>query len=177
MALTNPMRQSHFSDPNKWILDLGASNNMCGNKGLFTNLADKKTLVTLADNTQIEVIGEGQVHPQNRLPGGSKEIVLKKVLYIPMLRVNLVSIPRIVENKAKVEFSLKSTKITYLLTGEVIAIANKQDSLFVIQLCTKSVLYSSGETDSILDWHRKLGHLGLANNKIGRSIRRIMSKI
>ena len=81
-----------------------------------------------ANNAKMEAIGVGTV----KIAVLNKTLVLHNVLHIPSLYTNLLSIPQVVENKAKVEFSKDIYKIIYLPTVEVIAEATKIGKLYIL---------------------------------------------
>ena len=91
-----------------WIGDLGATSHMCNDQSVFTELKqlDKNQEVTLGDGSTLIVTGEGTVDMNMVLKEAiTRECTLKKVLYVPKLAYNLVSVPRAVDAKKTVHFN------------------------------------------------------------------------
>lgn len=78
-----------------WIIDSGATCHMCNNKSFFSEVSvlEKPQEVSLGDGHVLEATAEGTVPLQMLLPDGStKKCSLKKVLWIPKLAYNLLSV-------------------------------------------------------------------------------------
>ena len=91
-----------------WIVDSGATSHMCNDQSMLTELKqlDKNQEVTLGDGSTLNVTGEGTVDMNMVLKEGiTRECTLKKVLYVPKLAYNLVSVPRAVDAKKTVHFN------------------------------------------------------------------------
>ena len=101
---------------------------MCKYKELFITYKTTSLSIITANNAKMEAIGVGTV----KIAVLNKTLVLYNVLYIPSLYTNLLSIPQVIENKAKVEFSKDICKIIYLPTAEVIIEAIKIGKLYIL---------------------------------------------
>ncbi|XP_049348562.1 uncharacterized protein LOC125813121 [Solanum verrucosum] len=90
-------------NPRVWWIDSGASCHVCANKELFTSYtpapADEKLFMVNSAVAKVE--GTGKVHL--KMTSG-KVVTLNRVLYVPELRKNLVSIPVLTKNGFKCVF-------------------------------------------------------------------------
>lgn len=74
----------------RWIIDTGASHHFCARKEWFQSYKDLATDVTTA-GPSIRSEGIGTI----RLPVGDNDIVLQNVIYVPDLRLNILSTERL----------------------------------------------------------------------------------
>ena len=84
-----------------WIVDSGATSHMCNSRDMFTELDQlgPGEKVTLGDGSPLDVIGQGTVSMDMVLGnGGRRRCIVKKVLYIPKLDYNLISVSRAVQS-------------------------------------------------------------------------------
>ena len=95
------------------------------------------------------------------LPNGdSRRCALKKVQYVPKLGYNLVSVSRAAEAGKTIKFYNSSCEFVNS-SGETIAFATKQGSLYCLEFLRKSqesVNTAHTESKEKL-WHRRFGHL------------------
>ena len=102
----------------EWFLDSAASANMTFDGNNLQDYQDynKPSNVFLGDNHYIPAIGEGklQMTSNNDNTGKASDLVLNRVLHVPQLAKNLVSVRSIaVENNAEVVFDKeKCTVVT-----------------------------------------------------------------
>ena len=86
-------------------MDSGATCHMYNDESMFTEMKKlgSSEKVTLGDGRPLEVAGEGTVDME-MLPtdGNSRGCALQKVLYVPELAYNLVSIPKATEAGKKI---------------------------------------------------------------------------
>ena len=95
--------------------------------------------------------------PEN---GITRECTLKKVLYVPKLAYNLVSVPRAVDTKKTVHFNDASCEF-WNESGEIMAFCVREGSLYYLNCTMKSqesVNVAQEESKERL-WHRRFGHL------------------
>ncbi|KAL5843832.1 hypothetical protein ACOSQ4_009790 [Xanthoceras sorbifolium] len=79
-----------------WYLDSGASNHMCGDQTLFSELDDSfRSTVKLGDNSKLPVLGKGTIHIRNST---NSHISISHVFYVPDLTSNLLSAGQLQEN-------------------------------------------------------------------------------
>ena len=147
----------------EWLVDSGATSHMSNCKRLFTQVRDLEPAdtVTLGDGRDLEVKSVGTVELDMLLPdGSSRKCSLQKVLYVPKLAYNLVSVSRATEAGKSVTFSKGGCEFSDH-SGQTTAFATKQGSLYHLELCGKpqeSVHAVQKESMERL-WHRRFGHL------------------
>ena len=107
------------------VVDSGAT---CHLSNLFAEMRElpSSEKVTLGDRHDLEATGEGTVNLEVLLPdGNSRSCVLQKVLFVPKLAYNLVSVSRAIQSGKTVKFD--STGCTFVNSeNEVTAFATKQ---------------------------------------------------
>ena len=148
---------------NDWIVDSGATSHMCNDRSMFTEYEQLRSddKVTLGDGSTLEVAGEGTVDMDMLLDDETRRsCTLKKVLYVPKLAYNLVSVPRAGDAKKTVHFDNSSCEFRNE-KDEVIALGACQGSLYYLKCAKKSqesVSVAQSENKERL-WHRRFGHL------------------
>ena len=163
----------------EWYLDSAASANMTFDENNLQDYQDynQPSNVFLGDNRYIPAMGEGklQMTSTNDNTGMHSDLVLNRVLHVPQLAKNLVSVSSIaVDNNAEVVFDKE--KCTVVTEDQKIVIGTLSDNGKLYKLINpptkdnSSVMrktgvsthdfasYSSCESPFHL-WHRRLGHL------------------
>lgn len=131
---------------------------MCNDRKLFQHFEDTSSEILIAKKNQsMKAEGVGVIESSN--------CVLNKVLYIPELSKNLLSVSAITEREAEVTFTKEKVIITKnnvkVLEGEKL-----KSGLYAINLENKGETSLMTERiNKVQKWHKKLGHLGSANMK------------
>ena len=151
---------------NHWVIDSGASLHMTCDKSVLTDVRESKIKsIAVANKPKLIVKGEGAV----QLPCKGK-FMLTKVLYVPNLTANLLSVRSLNRSGFKVIFEHDSCRI---MTSEGCTIAEGiplPNDIYVLKSkLTPSKSYGrtgpSANVSSALRfecpflWHRRLGHL------------------
>ena len=92
----------------KWIVDSGATSHMCNDREQFVNFKElsNKQAVTLGDGHTLDGTGIGTVKIETLLPDrNSRKCRLEKVLYVPKLSYNLLSVSKAAETGHTTTFS------------------------------------------------------------------------
>lgn len=147
----------------KWIVDSGASSHMCANREYFVSVEDPRggtpSFVTVADGKKAAVKGVGncQINCYGR-GGEEKQIVLTGVLYVPDLDMNLVSVGKLVQKGAAVDFNEHGCTIAK--DKRIAAVASRSNGLYHLRMveCVGAVNEHCDAKSCLHDWHRKLGH-------------------
>ena len=147
----------------EWLVDSGATSHMSNNRNLFTQVRDLNPpeTVTLGDGRNLEVKSVGTVSLDMILPDrSSRKCSLLKVLYVPKLAYNLVSVARATEAGKSVTFSKTGCEFSDDC-GEITAFATKRGSLYHLEVYRKSQesVHAVQKENKERLWHRRYGHL------------------
>ena len=159
------------SSSDDWFVDSAASSHMTFNMDLFIEYEpySEPEMVSLGDNYSIPSVGRGKI----RLPfvdenGIQRHLALDRVLYVPDLAKNLLSVRYMTQNKGAI-VSFDASKCT----------VSKGDTSFVIGSCLGGNLYRVNQvkSDETINrneanmaahecknpsadvWHQRFGHL------------------
>ena len=145
-----------------WIVDSGATCQMCCNEKLFSELhpLEKQTDITLGDGHTLQATGQGIVPLMMNLPDGSScKCNLVDVLLVPSLTYNLLSVSKAAERGKETKFDQDGCRIADG-SGRVIATAQRRGSLYHLDCKTAeqvAITHQSSKQTTL--WHRRLGHL------------------
>ena len=114
-----------------WILDFGAESHICCEIGLFDKIAP-----TWGNSTTLPARGKGTV--MVTLPN-SASAVLKSVLYMPELRHNIISLPRLIRKGASISFTEEGPRIYFKSGAELFATTNA-NGLFYLPFKSTQIL-------------------------------------
>ena len=161
---TDDVALSSTSDkkPGEWIVDSGASSHMDHDENDFTNLVyfDQPQKVKVGDGKYVEALGEGTVKLKVRIGSKVKKRRLKKVLFVPSLAYNLLSVGKATAAYLNVSFSDDKCTISNK-DKKTIAIANKIGNLYFLDYVVESanLVKTVSEEKQVL-WHKRFGHIG-----------------
>lgn len=129
-----------------WIVDSGATTHVCSDRSLFLSFED-------LENSQAIMVGNGEKVLAKRKGKVqlSGKVILQNVLFCPDLHVNLISVPKLIENGCTTYFENDGCAIWK--GKQKLIHAQQTNGLYVFP----SVLHISC---SALEWHRRLGHFG-----------------
>ncbi|KAG8479954.1 hypothetical protein CXB51_025047 [Gossypium anomalum] len=150
------LNTTHKPITTSWILDSGASDHMTGNLSLFHTYlpCHDHSRIRIADGSYSLVARMGTV----RL---TENFSLDKVLHVPNLSYNLLSISKLTKDeKVLVEFSALGCVVQEQESGKMIGTAKVDDGLYVWNKNSsqEGMALSTSKEDSIMLWHRRLGH-------------------
>ena len=147
---------------NDWIVDSGATCHMCNDQTAFSKMEElvSSDKATLGDGSSLKVMGEGTVNTEMILPdGSSSECALQKVLYVPDLAYNLVSISKATESGKVVQFNSSGCRFMNH-RKETIAFVEKHDNLFLLKAKESRISANTVFRQNKLRlWHHRFGHL------------------
>ncbi|GAU43786.1 hypothetical protein TSUD_378110 [Trifolium subterraneum] len=142
-----------------WYFDIGCSNHMTGNKSILTDFNKcLNTRIKLANGNFIAAEGMGNVVIQR---SNGKKVVIEKVLYVPGMKCNLMSVGQLLEKGFKAVFEGETLKLFDSKQRLISKTAQSQNRTFKTQVKTIEVeclATSTEDKDSDL-WHRRYGHL------------------
>lgn len=146
-----------------WIADSGATTHMCNKREWFKNLDinSSPSTVRVGDNGETEVLGQGQVQVTCRVAGRNVTVTINKVLLVPNIATNLLSIGQIDERGIKTVFV--NQKVELIKQDMTVAQGIKlNNNLYLMDMvATKATDHKAMFCQvqrTMEDWHRALGH-------------------
>ena len=149
----------------KWIVDSGATCHMCNDREQFVKFEQlsESQEVTLGDGHTLRGTGVGTVEIETLLPDGStRKCKLQKVLYVPNLSYNLLSVSKAAETGNTTKFTGTGCDIIDR-KRKVVAFATKVGNLYYLEYCRKEKVNVTDIENKERLWHRRYGHLGEQN--------------
>ena len=148
----------------QWIIDSGATQHMCCDREMFTEFSQLSNPISVevGDGRPLAATGEGKVTLSLQLPGDKViKCTLEKVLYVPKLAHNLISVSHIVQSGKTTKFLAKYCEIRNS-ENKLVAIGSKIGSLYMLNCVSESVNFSkTSENETI--WHRRFCHANYYN--------------
>ncbi len=185
------MRATSFAaHSSQWILDSGASENMAGDRAWFESLHPMGSTVRIATAGGASLASHslGSVHLANHK---GERVVLGRVLLVPGLAFNLLSVSRLANIGGHIEFKGSLCKVTkenvevlradleqkvWVVKGDqwepgLRALDGMTQALPAVIAPTSNALHTQGispsRTKATWDlWHRRLAHLGFDSMKL-----------
>ncbi|GAU22332.1 hypothetical protein TSUD_106600 [Trifolium subterraneum] len=142
-----------------WYFDTGCSNHMTGNTSILTDFNKcLNTRIKLANDNFIAAECMGNVVIQR---SNGKKAVIEKVLYVPGMKCNLMSVGQLLEKGFKAVFEGETLKLFDSKQRLILKTAQSQNRTFKTQVKTIEVecLATSTEDKDGDLWHRRYGHL------------------
>lgn len=152
---------SRTGSGNDWFLDSGASHHMCNERERFTNVRPTaKKEVTMANNSQLPVIGAGQV--RLKLDRGADLAVmtaeLNDVLFVPDLCTNLMSVSQLRNKGCSVKFSAGGCEI-HRSDGILVGRARLVNGMYKLVECETATAFTVfSKSKKSARKHRKWRH-------------------
>ena len=144
----------------EWFIDSAATKHMTHDKSILENFVqyEQPKNIYLGDSTVIHALGEGKV----KLPtvSGTREIALDlhKVLLVPKLTKNLLSVPAMALMGAEIRFD--RDKCLVLKNGKEFVIGClPDDKLYTVNTVEYAQVSTTDSGPSLEVWHNRLGHL------------------
>ncbi|KFK44388.1 hypothetical protein AALP_AA1G251100, partial [Arabis alpina] len=164
------MNSSYSAD--NWLLDSGATHHMTSD---LHNLSLHQPYrgsdgVTIADGSTIPITQTGF----KSFPSNSRDLQLHKVLYVPDLQKNLISVYRLCNtNRVSVEFFPASFQVKDLSTETPLLQGRTINELYEWPISSSSptaFAASPSSTTTLQSWHSRLGHPSslIFNNIVSR---------
>ena len=148
MIISNALVARSRSD---LIVDSGATSHMCNDRSMFTELKKLSSgdKVALGDGSSLNVAGEGTVDMDMLLDGGArKSCTLNKVLWVPELAYNLVSVPQATDAGKDVEFDNSRCEFRNE-SGDLIAVGLRRWNLYYLEFARASDSKESTNTAQV----------------------------
>ena len=137
-----------------WYFDSGCSRHMTGNRKYLTDYhVVAESHVSFGDGEKWRVLGKGTLNANGLLR-------LKNVLHVEGLKVNLMSISQLCDQKLNVKFTKNSCKMLNKSREVVLKGSRSFDNCYQL---IKSHTCHKVSHDNIDLWHQKLSHLNFKN--------------
>lgn len=145
---------------NEWVADSGATNHMANNLDWFVEYQQypMPKWCVVGNGAEVEILGVGKVELLSKVDNRVIWVELQKVLYIPQLTTNLLSIGACTAKGLTATFSGDSWTLN---KGGLTVVVGKRvkDSLYKLSVVPKGTRALVVENQRKLsEWHRALGH-------------------
>lgn len=156
-------------DSTRWCLDSGSSSHSCKEKSSFETLSRAENVkLNLASNSSTAIQGKGKV----RLPvtdgRNLRSVNLESTIYVPDLRVNLMSVGKITKRGDHEVIFGKDEAVVQDLQGNIKMVADRIGDLYYVRTSLPEYAHAA-ETGSspsdLLKWHQRMGHLNVHDLK------------
>ena len=148
-----------------WNADTGATSHMTPHRHWFTTYTPYRTPIRLANNCIVYSAGVGSVRFQTVVKGVEKRLIeFTRVLHVPDLKNNLLSVLYLTRNKSYTVF-IDDVHMAFSQHGKLMFTATINDancSYLDGYVVVGQSAYLSATSTCPLDlalWHRRLGHL------------------
>ena len=167
---TNPHSPLLLSASADWITDTGATCHMTPHRHWFATYTPQRTPVKLANDTTIYSVGIGSVKFQ-AIVNGKRGCLLEfhRVLHVPALKNNLLSILYLTKNKEYI-VTITKDKMLFRRHNKTLftATVNARFTGILDGAVVPMTQYANLAHTVLLDyalWHRRFGHLNLQDIK------------
>ena len=146
----------------RWIVDSGSSDHMSPE---FHNFLEYFPMTPEPVNFGNGATGYALGHGNIKLNPSHGIVVLKRVLFVPTLVANLLSITRVMHIGTDVHFIAKQQKVYFTHNNTVICTASPKGGLVILDEDAPHTAFATSKHvhPETYAWHRKLGHLGFDN--------------
>jgi len=153
----------------KWVLDSGATHHMTADKSLFEDLSPIRASIHIANGSEMIAMGEGDIILDLDVNGTPNQVRLRKALYVPdMGQSGLVSVRCIQAAGGIISFGVPEQDVVSILHGKkLVGIARLENNAYVLQIPNREAKQAKIQSShaTLIEWHRRLGHIGFDNVK------------
>ena len=149
-------------------LDSGASDHLANQHWYFEELKEIKNPVVInvaKDDQYLIAKQKGTIVGTTNI---GVEVKIKDVLYVPELRENLLSVPKLTNAEINVQFSRNNA--TLIKDATLIATAPLNNGLYEIDVTTNQSHANLCKVEDASLWHKRFGHIG--QNSLNEIIRK-----
>ena len=174
VATNHALSSKSKGKKSEWIVDSGATNDMCNDKKWFKGKLNKLEVpesIKVGDGAYVEALYEGTIELEIKISENVTQVyTMHNVLYAPDLAYNLLSVSKASKYDNTIEFKGNLCKITSNVNNKLLAVAKKVSELWLVD-CKKNLSDEAVYTTAVEPtkptknkiWHSRYGHLG-ANN-------------
>jgi Integrase core domain/GAG-pre-integrase domain len=148
------------NDSTEWILDSGASTHICCDKTLFSSLFPTEKTVKWGNATSITAEYMGNI--ELIFNSTKQKAILENCLYVPDIRLNLLSLGRLAQKGLNIQF-YKQNSVIERPNKKIIAKGYYRNNLsvfdtYIIKLNPIEIACLTTNKQDI--WHQRMGHIG-----------------
>jgi hypothetical protein len=146
-----------------WLLDSGTSSHVCCLKEFYKDFEPYNSKIKVGDGREVRVTGKGSVEIKVKTNNQIKNLRLEDVLYVPELKVNLISIGKISKRGYVIIF--KENKCLIKINNLVVIQGEsfrESENLFEIKI-NKNDQKAYSMFTSLNDWKLPPNYLFLSN--------------
>jgi len=148
------------------LIDSGASDHCFADKSMFTTyrpLKQPSEGLSAERNSMFSIVGKGDIELHTFVEERRQRIILENVLHTPELRSNLISVSKLGQKGASVNFD-GDEAVVRLLDGTKAMFAAKIGRLYMVKVSYSTpetfMAQSSHKAVTFDTWHYRLAHAG-----------------
>ncbi|WVY99219.1 hypothetical protein V8G54_031370 [Vigna mungo] len=151
-------KESHAEQEMSWYLDTGCSNHMTGNRKWLLDLDTSiKSTIRFADNSTIQAEGVGKILIKCK---DGKSIYMHNVLYVPMMKSNLLSLGQLLERGFTMKMQERHIEVFDKKQQLIFKAPASRNRTFRVNLnATEIQCMSATNVEEEWLWHYRFGHL------------------
>ena len=125
----------------KWIVDSAASRHMCNDRKQFKDLKrlDKGKEIRVGDGSLVRANFEGTIKLRIRAINQVRKFKLRKVLFVPELKYNLLSVSQASESGKNVHFDKNGAQIKDVTSQETVGTATKDGKIYYLNVIVEKL--------------------------------------
>lgn len=140
-----------------WFIDSGASSHMTGDRDVFTTYEDVEPLsVKIGDNSELKVLGRGDIEVTVGQHGCRQRFILQNVLHVPTLKYSLLSVGVLIGRGLHVGFDRNGVSVKN--NDREILYGAKDGKMFSLHTTSQMSATEFACVASLNLWHKRLGH-------------------
>ncbi|KAG6456369.1 hypothetical protein O3G_MSEX009690 [Manduca sexta] len=149
-----------------WYIDSGATMHITRCSDWMYDLEPPPIQkIMVANNEALSVHNMGKVNIQTNICKDEHLIQVRNVLFIPEVSANLLSVSQLTKNGCKVEFTDGGCNI-FNANKILIATARLSNNMYKLNTVTGNAYTASCESKADISiWHKRMGHLNIADIK------------
>ena len=163
---------------NKWYLDSAASRHLCKDRKLFqrVNKLRYPKSVKVGDGSTVKANYEGTIKLKVRSGSKVSKVKMVKVLYVPDLKYNLLSVSQATKCGKIIQFDQFEAKIKDISSGEVVCTAARIGELYEVNIDSE-VRNQRQSNDSLNSKKMEKALLSVKENNFAEEIMKRLNKI
>ena len=153
------LQTDDIRDYDSWYLDSGASKHMSSRKEWFNNYRefDEPVRVRLGDDSVVFGLGKGTIYIHAHTLKNVKRCHLEEVLYVPNLKMNLLSLSSTLDKGYNI--SSNNDQIFINKGSETFVVGKKCNRLYKLLITVEKGDIASVARELNFDvWHQRIGH-------------------